>query len=154
MKNASQIITSIQNKPQFSKLSKYKCIKRIESIFIPALQKMIKFSYIKNDTLFFVLSHPAGKQEFDNNIQNIKSALKFHMPHECSDRVINDIKAFVTHTPVKKAVTAQKQDVTYAERATGDFTVNIHDEKLNSLVKSIQTIIKIKNATIKDKNDS
>ncbi len=142
MKNASQIITSIQNKPQFSKLSKYKCIKRIESTFIPALQKMIKFSYIKNDTLFFVLSHPAGKQEIDNNIQNIKSALKFHMPQECSDTVINDIKAFVTHTPVKKAVPAQKQDITYKERATGDFNINIHDEKLNSLVKSIQTIIK------------
>ncbi len=142
MKNASQIITSIQNKPQFSKLSKYKCIKRIESTFIPALQKMIKFSYIKNDTLFFVLSHPAGKQEFDNNIQNIKSALKFHMPQECREILINDIKAFVTHTPVKKVITTQKQDVTYPERATGDFNINIHDEKLNSLVKSIQSIIK------------
>ncbi len=28
------------------------------------------------------------------------------------------------------------------ERATGDFPINIHDEKLNSLVKSIQKIIK------------
>ena len=144
MKNASQIINSIQNRPQFSKLSKYKCIKRIESIFIPALQKMIKFSYIKNDTLFFVLSHPAGKQEFDNNIQNIKSALNFHMPEECSQTVINDIKAFVTHTPIKKATQVLKIDQTYKERATGNFHVNIHDEKLNSLVKSIQKIIKDK----------
>jgi hypothetical protein len=145
MKNASQIINSIQNKPQFSKLSKYKCIKRIESIFIPALQKMIKFSYIKNDTLFFVLSHPAGKQEFDNNIVNIKSALKFYKPEECSETIINDIKAFVTHTPLKTVVTEQKTEQKYAERATGNFSVNIHDEKLNSLVKSIQEIIKAKN---------
>ncbi len=142
MKNASQIINSIQNKPQFSKLSKYKCIKRIESIFIPALQKMIKFSYIKNDILFFVLSHPGGKQEFDNNIESIKSALKFYKPEECSETVINDIKAFVTHTPIKPAITAQKKELRYMERATGDFPINIHDEKLNSLVKSIQKIIK------------
>lgn len=147
MKNASQIINSIQNKPQFSKLSKYKCIKRIESIFIPALQKMIKFSYIKNDTLFFVLSHPAGKQEFDNNIQNIKSALNFHMPQECENTLINDIKAFVTHTPIKKQIEIVKKELHYKERATGEFKIDIQDEKLNSLVKSIQNIIK-------DKNDS
>jgi hypothetical protein len=150
MKNASQIINSIQSRPQFSKLSKYKCIKRIESIFIPALQRMIKFSYIKNDTLFFVLSHPAGKQEFDNNIQNIKSALNFHMPEECKETPIKDIKAFVTHTPIKKATQAPKKEYKYKERAIGNFTINIHDEKLNSLVRSIQKIIKDKKYPKKD----
>ena len=79
MKNVSQIITAIQNKPQFSKLSYYKCIKRIQSMFILPVQKMISFSYIKNETLFFVFNHPAGKQEFDNNIQSIKSALNFQL---------------------------------------------------------------------------
>ena len=156
MKNASQIINSIQNKPQFSKLSKYKCIKRIQSVFLPALQRMIKFAYIKNDTLFFVLSHPAGKQEFDNNIQSIKSALKFQnkgtafakqnvsldLPEECKETLINDIKAFVTHTPIKTVEEVQKKEMKYLERATGNFSINIDDEKLNSLVKSIQDIIK------------
>ncbi len=59
---------------------------------------------------FFVLSHPGGKQEFDNNIESIKSALKFYKPEECSETVINDIKAFVTHTPIKPAITAQKKN--------------------------------------------
>ena len=145
MKNASQIINSIQSKPQFSKLSKYKCIYKIQSIFTPALQRMIKFAYIKNDTLFFVLNHPAGKQEFDNNIQSIKSALKFVNPEECSDTVINDIKAFVTHSPMKPvAKEVHKEELKYPERATGNITINIKDEKLNSLVKSIQDIIKKK----------
>ena len=150
MKNASQIINSIQNKPQFSKLSSYKCIKRIESIFVPALQRMIKFSYIKNGTLFFVLNHPAGKQEFDNNIQNIKSALKFHSPEECSDTLIQDIKAFVTHTPQRKPIIQVKKVYKYQERATGDFDIKINDDKLNALVRSIQKIIKEK----KEKNDA
>lgn len=142
MKNAGQIINSIQNKPQFSKLSKYKCMKRIESIFTLSLQKMIKFSYIKNDILFFVLSHPGAKQEFDNNIQNIKSALKFHMPQECEETLIKDIKAFVTHTPQKQQKNIEKKLFRYKERSSGDFDVDIKDERLNSLVKSIQSIIK------------
>ena len=145
MKNASQIINSIQNKPQFSKLSRFACIKRIESIFVPALQRMIKFAYIKNETLYFVLNHPAGKQEFDNNIQNIKSALNFHTPEECSETLIRDIKAFVTHTPKVTIKTEPKQIQKYTERATGNFDIDIKDEKLNSLVKSIQDIIKVHN---------
>jgi hypothetical protein len=144
MKNASQIINSLQNKPQFSKLTQYGCIKRIESIFVPALQKMIKFAYIKNDTLFFVLSHPGAKQEFDNNIQHIKSALKFHMPDECKETLIHDIKAFVTHTPPKTLTMPTLQVVRYAERASGNFDILIKDEKLSRLVKSIQDIIKAK----------
>ncbi|MCD6433856.1 MAG: DUF721 domain-containing protein [Sulfurimonas sp.] len=145
MKNASQIINSIQNRPQFSKLSKYSCIKKIQSIFTPALQKMIKFAYIKNNTLFFILNHPAAKQEFDNNIQNIKSALNFHMPEECSETLVEDIRVFVTHTPTKQTKTTLRKELRYKERASGDFDIKIKDEKLNQLVKSIQNIIKAKN---------
>ena len=144
MKNASQIINIIQNKPQFSKLSRYKCIQRVQSIFVPALQRMIKFAYIKNDILYFVLNHPAAKQEFDNNIQNIKSALNFHTPEECSQTLLKDIKAFVTHTPNKEHIVVKKENLRYQERASGDFIINIKDEKLNMLVKSIQNIIKSK----------
>jgi len=145
MKSASQIMDIIQNKPQFSKLSKVKCIKKIQSLFTQPVQKMVSFAYIKQDTLFFVFNHPAGKQEFDNSIQNIKSALKFHTPDECSDTTVSDIKAFVTHTPKKNKnnsteIKTKKQ--TYKERSSGEFEINIQDEKLNSLVKSIRDIIK------------
>ncbi|QSZ41037.1 hypothetical protein GJV85_02535 [Sulfurimonas aquatica] len=142
MKNAAQIINSIQDKPQFTKLAKFKCIKKIQSIFVPALQKMIKFAYIKNDTLFFVLNHPGAKQEFDNNIQNIKSALNFHTPDECKETPIKEIKAFVTHTPDIKLDIEPKELQLYSERASGDIEVNIKDEKLRALAKSIQEIIK------------
>ena len=142
MKNASQIINFIQSKPQFSKLNRYKCIKKVQSAFIPALQKMVKFAYFKNNTLFFVLNHPAGKQEFDNNIQNIKSALNFLKPLECDGILINDIKAFVSHTPTKKLTQKVIKEQLYKERATGDIKIDIKDEKLNALAISIQNIIK------------
>lgn len=145
MKNATQIITSIQNKPQFSKLSKFKCIKKIQSMFMPTFTRFVKFAYFQNNTLFFVLNHNAGKQEFDNNIHNIKSALNFHTPKECEDTIIEDIKAFVTHTPAKKETKQTRVIERYKERATGDLEINIKDEKLNTLVRSIQKIIKAKN---------
>ena len=150
MKNASDILNSLQNKPQFSKLSHYKCISRIQSLFSAPLQKMIKFAYIKNNTLFFVLNHPGAKQEFDNNIQSIKSALKFYNPAECEENSIKDIKAFVTHTPSKITIETGKEIQRYPERSSGNFEVNIHDEHLKSLIESIQRIIKEKNATSTD----
>ncbi|QOP41930.1 hypothetical protein [Sulfurimonas marina] len=149
MKNATDIIKIIQNQPQFSKLSHFHCIKKIQSLFNLPLQKMVKFAYIKNQTLFFVLNHPGAKQEFDNNIQSIKSALKFVTPEECKELSINDIRAFVTHTPsFKPSKPLQKETAPqYPERASGDISVDIQDERLNKLVKSIFDIIKEKNGS-------
>ena len=145
MKNSAQILQFIQHRPQFSKLSKYRCIKKIQSLFSPALQKMIKFAYFKNDILFFVLNHPGAKQEFDNNIQSIKSALKFVSPEECIESNVTDIRAFVTNKPITKTVLFQTDSkVLYEERATGDIQIKIKDEKLLALAQSIQDIIKDK----------
>ena len=150
MKNASDILNSLQNRPQFSKLSHYKCINKIQSLFSAPLQKMIKFAYIKNKILFFVLNHPGAKQEFDNNIQSIKSALKFYNPSECEENNIIDIKAFVTHTPTKPLTPAKKSVESYLERSSGSFDIKIEDENLRGLVQSIQKIIKEKNAARTD----
>lgn len=156
MKNAGQIINSLQSKPQFSKLSYYRCVNIVQSMFRPPVQKMINFAYIKNKTLFFVFNHPVGKQEFDNSIQSIKSALNFHMPDECKEceeNLFDDIKAFVTHSP-KKTIDVENKKIkhVYKERATGNLQVDIKDERLNSLVKSIQDIIKLSHSS--SKNDS
>lgn len=149
MKNAAQIINSIQSRPQFSKLSYYNCIKIVQSMFTAPVQKMINFAYIKNRTLFFVFNHPVGKQEFDNNIQSIKSALKFYMPHECKEceeSLFDDIKAFVTHTPKKNQENFKEVKQIYKERSTGNFEINIDETRLRELVMSIQKIIKETNS--------
>ncbi|MBC8238824.1 MAG: hypothetical protein H8E76_11410 [Helicobacteraceae bacterium] len=147
MKNATQIITTLQNKPQFSKLKKFKCIDKIKSMFMPSFTRFVKFAYFQNNTLFFVLNHNAGKQEFNNNVQNIKSALNFYTPQECQDSDIQDIKAFVTHSPTKKPEVKKVARQYYTERGSGEVEVHIHDERLNTLVRSIQNIIKAKNDT-------
>jgi hypothetical protein len=143
MKKASDIIHTIQNKPQFSKLSSFGCIERVKAALSEPLQKMVKFAYIKNKTLFFVLNHPGAKQEFDNNIDSIKSALKFVKPKECQETPIEDIKAFVTHTPLKKVEFTPNKVYHYKERAKGEFDISVvHDKKLQEVLKTIQNIIK------------
>ncbi|MFT5661020.1 MAG: hypothetical protein ACI9TV_001664 [Sulfurimonas sp.] len=146
MKNATQIITTLQNKPQFSKLKKFKCIDKIQSMFMPSFTRFVKFAYFQNNTLFFVLNHNAGKQEFNNQVKNIKSVLNFHTPDECESATITDIKAFVTHSPIKRQEPKKIARQYYKERASGEVCVQIHDEKLNSLVRSIQEIIKARQA--------
>ena len=150
MKNATQIITTLQNKPQFSKLKKFKCIDKIQSMFMPSFTKFVKFAYFQNNTLFFVLNHNAGKQEFNNQVQNIKSVLNFHTPDECQDAKIEDIKAFVTHTPLKKKEVKKIVRKYYKERASGEVEIHTGDAKLTALLQSIQDIIKDKKAN----NDS
>jgi len=147
MKNATQIITSLQNKPQFSKLKKFNCIEKIQSMFLPSFTRFVKFTYFQNNTLFFVLNHNAGKQEFDKMVQNIKSALNFYTPDECTGVKIENIKAFVTHSPRKKETPTKIAKQYYKERASGEVGVDIKDERLNSLVKSIQDVIKAKHDT-------
>ena len=147
MKNATQIITTLQNKPQFSKLKKFKCIDRIKSMFMPSFTKFVKFAYFQNNTLFFVLNHNAGKQEFDNSIQNIKKALNLYAPKECEELAIKDIKAFITHTPSQDIEIPVQKVQKYQERSRGEFSIEIQDSRLHSLVQSIQRIIKEKNET-------
>ncbi len=144
MKNAHDIIVSLQNRPQFSKLSRFKCIDIVRLSFNAPLQRMIKFAYIKNNILFFVLDHPGAKQEFDNNIQSIKSALKFAKPEACRELNIADIKAFVTHTPSRNKPPMQQKQTKqiYPERAEGNFEVTVCDETLKEIFTSIRTIIK------------
>ncbi|MBD3823179.1 MAG: hypothetical protein IE916_01540 [Epsilonproteobacteria bacterium] len=142
MKNAYEIIQSLQNEPQFSKLKTARCLGTIKSLFNHRLQTMIKFAYLKNGTIFFVLTHPGAKQEFDNSIDSIKSALKFHMPQECAELSFKELKAFVTHSP-RKVITAQSDEPRrYKERSTGAFENSVKDPKLHALIGTIQKIIK------------
>ena len=97
MKNASHILSSLQHRPQFKKLVRFACIKRIQTLFPPHLQRLVRYGYIHNKILYYVLSHPGAKQEFDNIIDSIKMPLKLHLPKECTGVGFNDIRAYVTH---------------------------------------------------------
>ncbi|SFV57862.1 hypothetical protein MNB_SM-7-1425 [hydrothermal vent metagenome] len=112
-------------------------------MFLPTVQRFIEFGYIKNDTLFVVLSHNAGKQELDNNIKMIKDLLKSIKIAECEGVRFSTIKAFVTNRPRRKREPKRVSVPFYKERSSGEFDIEvIKDEELRKIAKEIQEIIK------------
>ncbi len=155
MKNVSQIINTLQHKPQFSKLLESKCINRLKASLLPSIGNNIKYGYIKNNTLTFVLTTRLNKLDIDNIINTIKMILNSPMILEserfieCLDAQIDDVKIYTDPAPKKKVLLHQTNShiQTYNERATGDINIDIKDEKLKALAKSILELIKAKVST-------
>ena len=150
MKNVSQIMSSLQNKPQFSKLLEYRCINKLKSSLLLSIQNYIKKGYIKNNTLFFILKARLNKHDEQNNIQMLKTILNSPMILksekflDCIDIKIDDIVFFVDNNPSKEILlhTTNAHNEIYNERADGNIEINIQDEKLKQIANNILTIIK------------
>lgn len=152
MKNASHILASLRHRPSFSKLVRYECIRRIQGLFPPHLQRLIRYGYFHQDILYFVLSHPGAKQEFDNIIASIKAPLKQYTPPECSSCVPLDIRAFVSHKNQTRSLATQKgltrqSEARYSERAEGDFENPARHHEIHRLIERIRTHIHARTAT-------
>lgn len=141
MKNSTQILSHLRHRPQFSRLSHYACIQSVQRLFSPHLQKMIRFGYIRNNTLFFVLDHPGAKQEFDTIIDSIKTPLKSYPPPACSGSSFNDIRAFVTHRRPLQPVQSVSSRLEYTERSSGTFSNPVSDQRLHDIIESIRHTI-------------
>ncbi len=142
MKNASHILASLRQKPSFSKLARLECIRRIEGLFPPHLQRLIRYGYIHNNILYFVLSHPGAKQEFDNIIASIKAPLKHYTPPECSNGAPDDIRAFVSHKALAETKTERgwerRSEVQYIERSKALFENPASHPELHRLIERIR----------------
>ena len=141
MKNSAQILSHLQHQPQFSKLSQFECIKSVQKLFPPHLQRMIRYGYIRNGVLFFVFAHPGAKQEFDIIAESIKTPLKAHPPASCRSCPFETIKSFVTHTPPPVSGDSARAALHYRERAAGNFANRVSNEKLHAIIEKIRAII-------------
>lgn len=150
MKSASQIITSIQYKPQFKKILHYKCINKLLSTLLPIIRKRVKHGYIHNNILYIIITASLDKYDKDNIIKTIKMVLNSPMILEseqfieCNEIKIEDVIVYVDHKPITShnLHTTQTHTLTYHERATGEIEIDIKDEKLHALAQSIQDMIK------------
>lgn len=140
MKNASHILASLRQKPTFSKLARQECIHRIRGLFPPRLQQMIRYGYLREGILYFVLDHPGAKQEFDNIIATIKEPLRRYAPEECAEAAPKDIRAFVKYAPrnTPQDAYARHTVFTYRERALGRFNTFDADPKLHAIFERIR----------------
>ncbi len=143
MKNSAQVLSHIVNQPQYKKLAQHQCIAAIRSLLPPHLQAMVAFAYVKHKVLYFVLSHPGAKQEFDIIIASIKTPLKLHPPQKCRELDFDDIRAYVSHKPLQKEAVFERETVPlYHEQSDGSFENSVKDEKLHDIIEKIRKAIK------------
>ena len=99
MKKINEILSHLKNNPEFSKINTSFLIMKFIDVLPLKLKKGVKFGYIKNQTLYFVLTHPVYKMEFEYNKADIKSLLKnFKIAN------VEDIGFFVTNVIEKKVL--------------------------------------------------
>ena len=150
MKNAQDILTSIQYKPQFKKILHHKCIEKLMSTILPAIRKSVKHGYVNKNIFYITITAALNKYDKDNIIKTIKTVLNSKMILEserfieCSEIQIDDVVVYVDHKPRVEDMLhiTQTHKMKYFERASGDIEINVEDEKLKALLQSIQDIIK------------
>ena len=145
MKNANQILTLLQKKPQFSHLSESSCIAKLKSALLLSVQRNIKYAYIKNKVLYFVLVSKLNKLDSDNIINSIKMILNTPQLQDlaCKGIIIEDVKVYADPKPIRKFTpyTTKSHLLHYKEQATGKINVEFEYEKLNTIFHEIQTIL-------------
>ena len=136
MKKINEILSHLKNNPEFRKINTSFLIMKFINVLPLKFRKGIKFGYIKNQTLYFVLTHPVYKMEFEYNKADIKSLLKnFKIAN------VEEIGFFVTNVIEKKEVIKTDTPL-YKERSYGIFENKAKDEKLFRKFERIRDIIK------------
>ena len=136
MKKVNDILTHMKYNPEFKKINTNITLDNLIQALPAKLKKGVKFAYIKKQILFFVLTHPVYKMEFEYNKEIIKSLLK----KACIANV-EDIRFFITNKLEKKQ-TKEVEAPFFQERSHGIFENNTDNEKLHKKFEEIRKIIK------------
>lgn len=137
MKKISEILSHLKNNPEFRKINTSTLVNVfINTALLEKHKKCIKFGYIKNKTLFFVLKHQGYKKELEYNKADIKSLLKkFNLED------IENIEFFVTNV-IEKKESKKEVEPMYKERSYGIFENKAKDEMIFKKFEKIREIIK------------
>lgn len=141
MKNINEILNHITNNPSYDKLNIFLEIKRFVNILPLKLKSGIKFVYIKNQTMHFVLTHQLFKAEFEHNKDTLKALLKMADIKDVSNFV------FFVSNSVDNLLRKSNQsiDEKYTEKSVGIFENRAKDERLFKKFEDIRDIIKNSN---------
>jgi len=136
MKKLNEILSHLKNNPEFRKINTSAIIEKFIEVLPLKLKKGVKFGYIKGQTLYFVLTHPVYKMEFEYNKADIKSLLK-----NANFDNVNEIAFFVTNK-IERKTKEIKKEALFKERSNGRFINRAKDETIYKKFESIRNIIK------------
>jgi hypothetical protein len=139
MKNVKEILTHIKYSPEFKKINTQSVLLKLIDLLPFNIKKGVAFAYTKNQTLFFVVTHPVYKMEFKYNETLIRDLLK-----KLQIANIEKIECFVTNRKTKKDdFEYEKIEIEkLKERSHGIFDNNIEDKELYKLFEEIREVIK------------
>ena len=135
MKKVNEILTHLKYNPEFKKINTNEKLDNLIQVLPLKLKKGVKFAYIKKQILFFVLTHPVYKMEFEYNKDFIKSLLK-----KASIANVEDIRFFVTNKLEKREI-EKVEEPSFSERSYGIFENKVEDIKLHNKFEEIRNII-------------
>ena len=133
----NEILCHLKNNPEFRKINTQETIQKFIELLPLKLKKGIKFAYVKRQILYFVLTHPVYKMEFEYNKSLINALLK-----KSNIANVEEVKFFVTNKIEKRKKEKINQDDSFQERSYGIFQNNIQNEELHEKIEEIRTIIK------------
>lgn len=142
MKQACEVVSHLLRAPEYKKIGRHRELLKVKSLLPAHLRGAILFMYEKNQTLFFVLNHPAFLKELNYRLPLIKSLLKeaqSSVLSELSD--IKELKAFVSYRAAGVREEAPIKPLWYAENATATFPNGAQDPEIHASFERIRQTI-------------
>lgn len=146
MKSAKDIINHLINYPSYKELKNHSECSKFLEILGRNLSQLVKFCYVKNNILFFVMHHPLGLQEMrsDSSINIIRSLLKTYCDFNknsilCS---VGDIKFFVAKNLTFTKTQAPKSEILFIEPSKGGFKNLAKNKQIYEKFEKIREIIR------------
>lgn len=146
MKSSKEIISHIINLPSYKELKNHSECDQLIQMLGQNFSRLIKFAYVKNNTLFFILLHPAGMQELkrDSSINRIRSILKTYLNFNKNSILANvvEFKFFITNQPISRQIEPLQSKILFVEPSFGEFKNLAKNEKIYEKFEKIRKIIK------------
>lgn len=138
------IIEHILQNPLYKNLRQNRECKNFLSLLGKNKIDLIKFAYLKHNTLFIALYHPLGLQELkkDSSISQIKNMLNLYCKHNENSNLkkAEEIKFFISKE--QKQIEIQTNSIRKkVERGDGKFINLSKDKEIYELFEKIRDII-------------
>lgn len=142
MKSAAYFLNKHFVEPS-KKIQNIRCVRAIVANFPKSLTDDIKFFYIKDGVLFFVVTSSVCRQELTYKKDLFMSLLRMYRKSdpERFNLELRDIKIKLSYKDLSQKPPA-KPEIPYAERARGDFKNIVKDKKLHKIFEEIKALIK------------
>ena len=139
MKKISDLLIDIKNQPVFKKLSIYEFTRKIVDSLPERLKKGVKYSFLKNSSIVFVLLHPLYKKEFIFAKDTIQAIVK-EIPFDIDITGMSFVIINEGSSSHENNCLSQKE-LFYKERSLALFSNNLKNDKLFKLFENIRESI-------------